>query len=39
MRNPDCTQAFESQWLLFYFPYQLQPETQKDVNVLSAGYN
>lgn len=39
MHNPDCTQVFESQWLLFYFPWQLQSEAQKDVKELSAGYN
>lgn len=39
MHNPDCTQLFESQWLLFYFPCRLQEDTQKDGNELTAGCN
>lgn len=39
MHNPDPMQLFESQWLLFYFPCQLQLEAQQDGNKLTAGCN
>lgn len=39
MHNPDAMQLFESQWLLFYFPCQLQLVAQQGGYKLTAGRN